>query len=56
MHKEDADAHQRNRHQHNPGQMGFHAIHGKQRPRGCPLLAYAARFIGHVVDGIETGC
>ena len=57
VHKEDAHAHQRNRHQDNPGQMGFNAIDGKQRPARLTLYSLTqSRFIRHVVDGIETGC
>jgi hypothetical protein len=32
MHEEDADADQGDGHQHHPCQVGFHPIHGKERP------------------------
>ena len=55
MHEEGADRKQRDHHQQNPGDVRFNAIHGKQRsPRNVGLRRPQTRFVGHVIDRIET--
>ncbi len=56
MHKEDADAYQRNQHQHYPRQMRFHPVHGEQRATRLHLRRLAqSGFIRDVVNCIKAG-
>lgn len=56
MHEENRHADEGDSHQHNPRQMGFYPIHGKQWTTGCGVFRRAqARFIGDVIHRVKAG-